>query len=449
MELWTSAPCHLTLRWTATEPVKTSIPKAKRGALWYYDNKMCFVAWQDIEQLEPGDTTLHTFLWPGWTICNTRWFIFTGTIGGIVSPSNTAIFSAHYEGAKDMITLGKFGEAEVLLGHVKLKEGVNITITRIDGDNALEIAATGGAPAYTGPNLGPKWDFLLAGLPSESYGHLATTNVPSYVNFLPQVGDKALFMPRSNIDTTTYLVSLLGMNAQVLTARAGNTGFSMPSPVIQSRFIFLPQGYSAAGVRGSALYRYDLFTNTWATMAAITTLGAGFRFDSTMGFVWDGDDLLYAMGAWDGAAARAAFAYSIAGNSWVELADHPLGAYYPTGAVHLVGDAIFTHRTGGGKKFYRYNIAADTWTALADTVLAYTSAGLTQDLDIPDRLLLLGESGGVDRAEEYSIAGDAWGALANTNARGGPVSKPHYYSLPVPHLLTHVVTLGELWLYKL
>jgi len=40
-----------------------------------------------------------------------------------------------------VISLGKFTEAEVLHGEVKLKEGAGITITRDDPNNALEIAA--------------------------------------------------------------------------------------------------------------------------------------------------------------------------------------------------------------------------------------------------------------------------------------------------------------------
>ncbi|GAH49724.1 unnamed protein product, partial [marine sediment metagenome] len=44
-----------------------------------------------------------------------------------------------------VISLGKLGEAEILHGHVKLKEGAGITITRDDPSNALEIIAAGAA----------------------------------------------------------------------------------------------------------------------------------------------------------------------------------------------------------------------------------------------------------------------------------------------------------------
>lgn len=91
----TNEAVHLVLRYTYTKPVKTSIPKEKRGAVWYYDNKMCFVAWKECEQDEAGDTTTHTFSCPIFPYCVKVWYIFVGTIGGVPSPSNTAIFEAH------------------------------------------------------------------------------------------------------------------------------------------------------------------------------------------------------------------------------------------------------------------------------------------------------------------------------------------------------------------
>jgi len=449
VELWTSSPCHLTLRWTATQPVKTLHPKEKRGALWYYDNKMCFVAWKDIEQIEPGDTTLHTFLWPGWTLGLTRWFFFLGTIGGVSSPSNTAIFSATWRGALDMITLGKFGEAEVLLGNVKLKEGANITITRIDADNALLIAASVTPPAYTGPNLGPKWDFILGAIASESFGHLAQLPNSPWVYYLPAVGDRALFNISSNIDTATFLTSLLGFTNQTLAVRSANTGNSMPSPIVNSRYIFYPQGFSAGGVRGANLYRYDLWTNAWATMAAITSLGAAFRFSAAMGFVWDAGNYLYAIGGYDGTADRGIFRYSISGNSWTDLGDHPLGATAPYGGVQLIGDAIYCDHCGGSKTFYRYNIGAGTWTARADHRNVYSGAGLVLNEDDPNQLIDIGGSAGTARVEAYSIAGNAWTSLATTNAPTDMAGKGHYFSNPVPHVLVHRYGTNYLYLYKL
>ena len=95
IQLTTSSPAHLFLRHTTTEPVKTLIPKEKRGVHWYYDNKLCFVAYQDCEQDEPGDTLIHTFTCDIFSYCVPVWYYFWGTINGQPSPSNTAILEAH------------------------------------------------------------------------------------------------------------------------------------------------------------------------------------------------------------------------------------------------------------------------------------------------------------------------------------------------------------------
>jgi len=95
IRLTTNTAAHLFMRSTRVEPVKTLTPKEKRGAVWYYDNKMCFVAWQEQEQEEPGDTLVHTFPAPLFPTCVNVWYYFLGTIGGVASLSNTAIFSSH------------------------------------------------------------------------------------------------------------------------------------------------------------------------------------------------------------------------------------------------------------------------------------------------------------------------------------------------------------------
>jgi hypothetical protein len=95
IRLTTSAPVHAYLRHTQVEPVKTLHPKEKRGTLWYWDNKMCFVRWEECEQDEPGDTLAHTFSCPIFPTCTPVWYYFRGEAGGAPTPSNTAIFRSH------------------------------------------------------------------------------------------------------------------------------------------------------------------------------------------------------------------------------------------------------------------------------------------------------------------------------------------------------------------
>lgn len=59
-----------------------------------FDPYYCFVAWQVQEQVEPGDTLCHTFIFTDWEWLQKRWFIFRAQIAGEDSPSATAIFSA-------------------------------------------------------------------------------------------------------------------------------------------------------------------------------------------------------------------------------------------------------------------------------------------------------------------------------------------------------------------
>ncbi|MBA7580736.1 hypothetical protein ES708_22630 [subsurface metagenome] len=58
----------------------------------------CFVAWQSVEQTEPGDTLIHTFEVPAWSYCQIKWLAFRGTVAGQLSPSVSPIFKHHHPG---------------------------------------------------------------------------------------------------------------------------------------------------------------------------------------------------------------------------------------------------------------------------------------------------------------------------------------------------------------
>ncbi len=93
----TDVPCHQWLRHTLKKPWSHPKPVSRRGLFMMYDARFCFVAFEDIEQNEEGDTTTHTFTWPGWTVCQTRYFYFWATIAIYFSPSTSCIFSLHYQ----------------------------------------------------------------------------------------------------------------------------------------------------------------------------------------------------------------------------------------------------------------------------------------------------------------------------------------------------------------
>ena len=94
----TNNPCHLTCYYTDQEPVRHATSRVVRGLALPWGAYFCFVAWQTIEQIEPGDTLSHTFEIPDWSECQTKWFCFRGTVGGQLSPSASALFKHHHPG---------------------------------------------------------------------------------------------------------------------------------------------------------------------------------------------------------------------------------------------------------------------------------------------------------------------------------------------------------------
>ena len=81
--------------WTNQEPLKHPTTRILRGLTIPGATQYCFVVWEQNEQQEPGDTITHTFIKEPWPVCETRWFVFRGTIDGDKSNSISAIFTKH------------------------------------------------------------------------------------------------------------------------------------------------------------------------------------------------------------------------------------------------------------------------------------------------------------------------------------------------------------------
>jgi len=94
----TNNPCHLTCYYTEKEPLRHATSRVVRGLALPWGAYFCFVAWQTIEQIEPGDTLIHTFEIPAWSYCQTKWLCFRGTVAGAPSPSASALFKHHHPG---------------------------------------------------------------------------------------------------------------------------------------------------------------------------------------------------------------------------------------------------------------------------------------------------------------------------------------------------------------
>ncbi len=94
----TQIPCHLTCYYTHIKPVRHATSRVLRGQALPWGGYWCFAAWLSVEQLEAGDTLIHTFPIPNWFECVTKWFTFRGTTIGVDSPSVGPLFEHHHSG---------------------------------------------------------------------------------------------------------------------------------------------------------------------------------------------------------------------------------------------------------------------------------------------------------------------------------------------------------------
>lgn len=91
----TDIPCHIFLRWSELQPWIHSKPVLRRG-MWLNDDvRFCFDVYHDCEQIEPGDTLIHTFLCPLNTLDRDYWFYPWGLVNDTVSPSTGPILKIH------------------------------------------------------------------------------------------------------------------------------------------------------------------------------------------------------------------------------------------------------------------------------------------------------------------------------------------------------------------
>lgn len=133
----TDIPVHLFMRWSTTEPLKHPMSELRRGLIKLTGTRYCFVAWKENEQIEPGDTYVHTFIKTNWPVCQTRWFYFIGTKQAEEQPSSSAIFYKH------RVAPPPVPEEKILIGSVD-----NRTMRSND---TLWAACWGGSRRYIGP----------------------------------------------------------------------------------------------------------------------------------------------------------------------------------------------------------------------------------------------------------------------------------------------------------
>jgi hypothetical protein len=94
----TDVPSHLFVRLSSQTPRIHKTPELRRGVQFATDVRFCFTVFEDNEQLEPGDTVVHTWLKEDWPVCTTKWLYVWGSRSGEVCVSTTAPFKYHNDG---------------------------------------------------------------------------------------------------------------------------------------------------------------------------------------------------------------------------------------------------------------------------------------------------------------------------------------------------------------
>jgi hypothetical protein len=91
-------------------------------------------------------------------------------------------------------------------------------------------------------------------------------------------------------------------------------------------------------------------------------------------------------------------ALNLSTNQWVNRTDRPDQAEEKEFGTFSALDGngnVWVHTNEAGRRFHRYNIAADTWTTYNSAAIYYASQGATAAIDTArNRLVAIGESGG-------------------------------------------------------
>lgn len=143
----TESKCHLYMRWTLEPPLKHKVSRIVRGITLSNETRYCFVAFHENEQIEPGDTLIHTFIKPNWPICQTRYFYFIGSKQRQESPSASPLFSLHREKIE-------------MPSQILTPNGDGALAQLISTDDPHYLAILEDDSVYLPPNGGGTWGYL-------------------------------------------------------------------------------------------------------------------------------------------------------------------------------------------------------------------------------------------------------------------------------------------------
>ena len=91
----TSTPAHLFAHYTTIQPVRTLLPRIRRGIQVFCYPRWSFTSQGYIEQTEPGETLEHTFIFDPWLNCITRWVLLSAQTDLTIKDSSGPILKYH------------------------------------------------------------------------------------------------------------------------------------------------------------------------------------------------------------------------------------------------------------------------------------------------------------------------------------------------------------------
>lgn len=91
----TDIPCHVYMRYQDTGIVLHPRIRVVRGVEFHRDKHLGFDNWIRIEQIEEGDTLIHTFVFPDFQPCQTWYWQFEAIIEGVPTLSISPVFHQH------------------------------------------------------------------------------------------------------------------------------------------------------------------------------------------------------------------------------------------------------------------------------------------------------------------------------------------------------------------
>lgn len=190
-------------------------------------------------------------------------------------------------------------------------------------------------------------------------------------------------------------------NWTILAPRPVKAGLMAGGVTSDGKFVLVGGSPNAGFLGTTAVYIYNIATNTWSTGATLSDVGF-----TAAGAVMV-DDVLYVAGNYFG--SKAFYAYDVAANTWTSLGELPEGRVSPL----LLTDGLSIYVIGGGATpgmatdgVWLYDLEEESWNDF-------------MPLPVPS----LGAAGGVLNGGMYVFGGGLLASKANEDA-------PHFKNIP-------------------